>query len=385
MEMKGREPTARTWWRLGGIVLFAAMITVGATAPGAHASPGFAPADDFGPNTATLTVTPTQTANGEVTVNWSAGPAGTVSYTVSTNPQPGSPTGSCVSSTPTSGLIGCTLTGLTPGVAYVITVNARSATPATLATGTANFTVGPNAPTGATAAGSAAAPTSIVATWDAPSSIPATATWTYSAIANPGGRHCEQTDLTATLTATCTITGLTPGLPYFVVVTLHVVDTANTPQNGGTSAYSAPSNVALVAMQATPTTVTATPASATSATVSWTAGGSSALSTAYYTATAKQNGYLCNTANASTTSCTVTGLVPGVPYTFSVIAHGDTVSTVDSVSSTYSPAVFMAGSSVSLMADTNGKYVTAENAGAAALIANRDAVGPWEEFDLSTA
>ncbi|NUR29058.1 MAG: lectin, partial [Catenulispora sp.] len=37
---------------------------------------------------------------------------------------------------------------------------------------------------------------------------------------------------------------------------------------------------------------------------------------------------------------------------------------------------------VSLRAHANGKYVTAETAGAAALIANRTAIGPWEQFDL---
>jgi len=36
---------------------------------------------------------------------------------------------------------------------------------------------------------------------------------------------------------------------------------------------------------------------------------------------------------------------------------------------------------VSLRAHANGKYVTAENAGAAALIANRTAIGGWEQFD----
>lgn len=36
---------------------------------------------------------------------------------------------------------------------------------------------------------------------------------------------------------------------------------------------------------------------------------------------------------------------------------------------------------VSLKAHVNGKYVTAENGGAAPLIANRTAVGPWEQFD----
>jgi hypothetical protein len=38
--------------------------------------------------------------------------------------------------------------------------------------------------------------------------------------------------------------------------------------------------------------------------------------------------------------------------------------------------------SISLKAHANNLYVTAENAGAAALIANRTAIGGWEEFDL---
>jgi beta-glucosidase len=40
--------------------------------------------------------------------------------------------------------------------------------------------------------------------------------------------------------------------------------------------------------------------------------------------------------------------------------------------------------SVSLQSVVNNNYVCAENAGAAALIANRTAIGPWEEFDLIT-
>jgi hypothetical protein len=35
-----------------------------------------------------------------------------------------------------------------------------------------------------------------------------------------------------------------------------------------------------------------------------------------------------------------------------------------------------------LRAQANGKIVTADNAGANPLIANRTAIGPWEEFDL---
>jgi hypothetical protein len=40
---------------------------------------------------------------------------------------------------------------------------------------------------------------------------------------------------------------------------------------------------------------------------------------------------------------------------------------------------------ISLRAHANNMYVTAENAGAAALIANRTAIGPWEQFDLLDA
>lgn len=40
---------------------------------------------------------------------------------------------------------------------------------------------------------------------------------------------------------------------------------------------------------------------------------------------------------------------------------------------------------ISLRAHANGKYVTAENAGAQPLIANRTAIGPWEQFDLLDA
>jgi len=46
--------------------------------------------------------------------------------------------------------------------------------------------------------------------------------------------------------------------------------------------------------------------------------------------------------------------------------------------------VTLTGGNVALRARINGLYVCAENAGAAALIANRTAVGPWETFQLVT-
>jgi hypothetical protein len=40
------------------------------------------------------------------------------------------------------------------------------------------------------------------------------------------------------------------------------------------------------------------------------------------------------------------------------------------------------GGNIALRARVNNMYVVAENAGAAALIANRAAIGPWEKFEL---
>lgn len=40
------------------------------------------------------------------------------------------------------------------------------------------------------------------------------------------------------------------------------------------------------------------------------------------------------------------------------------------------------GRLTSLRSAINGRYVTAEAGGAAALVANRTAIGPWEQFDL---
>jgi hypothetical protein len=42
------------------------------------------------------------------------------------------------------------------------------------------------------------------------------------------------------------------------------------------------------------------------------------------------------------------------------------------------------GGTVSLLALADNRYVTADNAGASPLIANRTAIGAWEQFDLIT-
>jgi hypothetical protein len=46
------------------------------------------------------------------------------------------------------------------------------------------------------------------------------------------------------------------------------------------------------------------------------------------------------------------------------------------------PSLPAAFNNVGITDDANGQYVTADDAGANPLIANRDSVGQWEEFDL---
>jgi lysophospholipase L1-like esterase len=66
--------------------------------------------------------------------------------------------------------------------------------------------------------------------------------------------------------------------------------------------------------------------------------------------------------------------------TAALIADSATVGTAQTFT-----LVHNSDGSVSLRATANGDYVTAENAGASSLIANRTAIGPWEEFDLITS
>jgi alpha-L-fucosidase 2 len=57
------------------------------------------------------------------------------------------------------------------------------------------------------------------------------------------------------------------------------------------------------------------------------------------------------------------------------------VKTLSGTASTLGLGAAPAGTGISLRAHANGLYVSAANAGAAPLIANRTAIGPWETFD----
>lgn len=169
--------------------------------------------------------------------------------------------------------------------------------------GTTPFT-GPSVPGKPGTPTGVAGPTSVALTWTAPASngSPITA---YKVTAAPGGKSC-----TATATA-CTVAGLASGAAYtFTVRATNAIGT------GPASDPSAP--VVALGPPGAPTGVVGIPGNA-SALVAWAAPawtGGAAITA--YTATASPGGKSCTVSAA--TSCTVTGLANGSPYTFTVTA-----------------------------------------------------------------
>lgn len=77
-----------------------------------------------------------------------------------------------------------------------------------------------------------------------------------------------------------------------------------------------------------------------------------------------------------------TGLANGT-HTIRIVNRTTSVGMVDALRILTGTGPPPGGSS--LLAQVNSRYVSADNAGANPLIANRDAIGPWERFTLATA
>ena len=159
----------------------------------------------------------------------------------------------------------------------------------------------PNPPTNlATTNGSS----SVTLTWTPPSFTGSGSITSYVVTASPGSATCTTTGATS-----CVISGLNPGIVYtFNVVAVTVI---------GSSAPSVPASASLGAVPSAPTNLSAT-GDKTSITVTWDPASSPGLSVTGYVVTTQPGGFTCVTTGA--TSCVISGLNPGIVYTFNVVA-----------------------------------------------------------------
>jgi uncharacterized repeat protein (TIGR01451 family) len=243
--------------------------------------------------------------NAQATVSWAPptfdGGSPVTSYTVASNPVGAK----LMVATPATS---ATLTGLTNGIAYTFTVTATNGvgnSPASAASNSVTPYTVPGAPTAVSAtSGNAQATVS----WTAPASNGGSAITSYVVSSTPAGASA----IVVAPATSATLTGLTNGTAYTFTVT--AVNAA------GSGAVSLASNsVTPITVPGSPTGVSAT-ASSAQATVSWTAplsNGGSAITS--YTVSSSPAGAAV-TVLAPATRATLTGLINGTTYVFTVTA-----------------------------------------------------------------
>ena len=207
----------------------------------------------------------------------------------------------------------CTITGLTNGVQYTVTVAA--ANDAGSSVDSAPLTAKPyTTPTPPLTVVVTKDDGSLAVSWTVPLSSRGDDIYRYTATADDGDGGVFT--CTSTTETTCTITGLTNGTTYTVAVvaTNNAGDSAASLSASGTPSPN-------VTVPDAPTSLTLTPSS-TSMVVAWTAptnNGGSEITGYTVSVYDDQENYFSCTATTDTT-CTVTGLTNGVTYYVTVVA-----------------------------------------------------------------
>ncbi|MEV6596369.1 fibronectin type III domain-containing protein, partial [Actinoplanes sp. NPDC051346] len=256
-------------------------------------------------------------ANRQIAVSWtaSANAGSKVAYYRATATPGGA---SCQTADGTT--TDCAITGLTNLTAYTVQVVAigvegtGNSSPSAASARVRPTAGPPGAPTNVTAAprnGSA------LVTWAAPASTgDGIARYVATASGTPDGQACVTPD---GVTLSCVITGLTNANEYRITVVA-----VGRAASGISAPSTPPAAVTPAAPPAAPTGVTVTPGTS-DLTVRFTPGeGGSAAVNFTATAVGGPSAGPCTTANATTYTCPITGVQPGLTYTVTVVANSAT-------------------------------------------------------------